>query len=155
MHAGSTDRTPSAFRTRDSRLPAKPLPRMVDGEMALGHSEAKAMGKLKIQYVQRLRRCAEDLPPDVVELWIGVSGRKVDVNIVRRGFILAAPVMRLIRERIKRLALATSAINKPLPERIGFSPDLSPDWRQFLDELLQKDDSWSFLVNSAGSERPS
>jgi len=136
-------------------LPAKPLPRIVEGEMALGRSGVHAMGKLKIQYVQRLPRCAEDLPPDVVELWIGVSGRKVDVSIVRRGFILAAPVMRIIRERIKHFALATSGINKPLPERIGFSPDLSPDWRQFLDDLLQQDDSWSFLVNSVGSERPS
>jgi hypothetical protein len=128
---------------------------MVVGEIALGHSGVQAMGKLKIQYVQRLRRCAEDLPPDVVELWIGVSGGKIDVSIVRRGFILAAPVMRIIRERVKQFAFATSAINRPLPERIGFSPDLSPDWRQFLDDLLQQDDSWSFLVNSAGSERPS
>jgi len=113
------------------------------------------MGKLKIQYVQRLPRGAEDLPPDVVELWVGVSGRNVDVNIVRRGFILADPVMHAIRERIKGLALATAAINRPLAERVGFSPELSPGWRQFLDELLQKDDSWSFLVNSAGTERPS
>jgi hypothetical protein len=52
------------------------------------------MGKLRIRYVQRLPHCAEDLPPDVVELWIRVFGRKVDVNIVRRGFILAAPVDR-------------------------------------------------------------
>jgi hypothetical protein len=123
--------------------------------MALDHGGAKAMGKLKIQYVQRLPRCAEDLPPDVVELWLGVSEKKVDVNIVRRDFILAAPVIRIIRERIKRLALATGGVKRPLPERIGFSPDLSPEWRQFLDELLQKDDSWSFLVYSAGNERPS
>jgi len=128
---------------------------MVDGETVLGRSGAEAMGKLKIKCVQRLPHGAEDLPPDVVELWIGVSGRKVDVSIVRRGFILAAPVMRIIRERIKQFALATSGINRPLPERIGFSPDLSPDWRQFLDDLLQRDDSWSFLVNSVGSERPS
>jgi hypothetical protein len=128
---------------------------MFEGEIGVGHSGAKAMGKLKIQYVQRVRRCAEDLPPDVVELWIGVSRRKIDVSIVRRGFILAAPVMRIIRERVKQFAFATSGINRPLPERIGFSPDLSPDWRQFLDDLLQPDDSWSFLVNSAGSERPS
>lgn len=113
------------------------------------------MGKLKINYVQRLPRSAEELAPDVVELWIGVSGRKVDVNIVRRGFILADPVMHAIRERVKRLALATANINKPLPERIGFSPELSPDWRQFLDDLLQKDDSWSFLVNSGSNLRPS
>lgn len=90
-----------------------------------------SMGKLKINYVQRLARGAEDLAPDVVELWIGVSGRKVDVSIVRRGFIVADPVMHAIRERIKRLAVATAKINKPLPERIGFSPELSPDWRRF------------------------
>jgi hypothetical protein len=113
------------------------------------------MGNLKIQYVQRLTRGAEDLPVDVVELWIGVSGRKVDVNIVRRGFIVAYPVMRTIKERIRRLALTTTDITQPLPERIGFSPELSADWRRFLDELLQKGDSWSFLVNSAGSARPS
>ena len=94
------------------------------------------------------------MPPDVVELWLGVSEKKVDVNIVRRGFIVAAQVIRIIRESIRRLALATRGIKRPLPERIGFSPDLSPEWRQFLDELLQGDDSWSFLVYSAGRERP-
>jgi len=113
------------------------------------------MGKLKINYVQRLPRGAEELPPNVVELWIGISGRKVDVNIVRRGFILADPVMHAVRERIKRLALATANIDKPLPERIGFSPEFSPDWRQFLEDLLQKDDSWSFLVNSGVNLRSS
>jgi hypothetical protein len=112
------------------------------------------MGKLRIRYVQRLPHCTEDLPLDVVDLWVGVSGRKVDVNIVRRGFLLAAPVMRVIRERVKRLAVATSGTNMPLPERIGLSPDLSPDWRQFLNELLQKDDSWSFLINPAGNDTP-
>ena len=60
------------------------------------------MCKLKINCVQRLPRGAEDLAPDIVELWIGVSRRKVDINIVRRGFILADPVMHAIRERIKR-----------------------------------------------------
>jgi len=113
------------------------------------------MGKLKINYVQRPPRGAEDLAPDVVELWIGISGRKVDFNIVRRGFILADPVMHAIRERINRLAVDTENINKPLPERIGLSPELSPDWRQFLDDLLQKDDSWSFLVNSGTNLTPS
>ncbi len=114
-----------------------------------------SVGKLKINYVQRLPHGAEDLAPNVVELWIGVSGKKVDVNIVRRGFILADPVMHAIRERIKRLAVATANINKPLPERIGFSPELSPDWHRFLDDLLQKDDSWSFLVNSGMPRTPS
>ena len=106
------------------------------------------MAKLTINFVQRLARGAEDLAPDVVELWVGISGRKVDVNIVRRGFILADPVMHAIRERIKRLAVATAKIDKPLPERIGFSPELRPDCRQYLQDLLQKDDSWSFLVSS-------
>jgi len=114
-----------------------------------------SMGKLKINYVKRLARGAEKLAPDVVELWIGVSGRKVDVNIVRRGFILAEPVMHAIRDRIKRLAVATANVNKPLPERIGFSPELSLDWRQYLDDLLQNGDSWSFLVNSGTNLRPS
>ena len=113
------------------------------------------MVRLKINYVQRVPRGAEDLAPDVVELWIGGSGRKVDISIVRRGFILADPVMHAIRERIKRLAVTTANISKPLPERIGFSPELSSDWRQYLDDLLQKDDSWSFLVNSGTSLRPS
>ena len=105
------------------------------------------MSKFKIQYAQGPLHGAEDLPPDVVELWIVVSARRVNVNIVRRGFILASPVAHIINERIKRLALATASMHKPLPERIGFSPELSPEWHQFLDELLQKDDSWSFLVN--------
>ena len=93
------------------------------------------MSKFKIQYARAPLHGAEDLPPDVVELWIGVSARRVNVNIVRRGFILASPVMHIINERIKRLALATASINKPLPERIGFSPELSPESHQFLDEL--------------------
>ena len=131
-------------RISHQRLPVRKLP----------FADA-SMGKLKINYVQRLPRGAEELPPNVVELWIGISGRKVDVNIVRRGFILADPVMHAIRERIKRLALATANIDKPLPERIGFSPELSPDWRRFLDDLLQKDDSWSFLVNSGVNLRSS
>ena len=114
-----------------------------------------SMCKLKINCVQRLPRGAEDLAPDIVELWIGVSRRKVDINIVRRGFILADPVMHAIRERIKRLAVATANINKPLPERIGLSPGLSSDWHQYLDDLLQKDDSWSFLVYSGTNLRPS
>lgn len=113
------------------------------------------MSKLKINYVQRPPRGVEDLPPDVVELWIGVSGGKVDFNIVRRGFVLADPVMRTINERMKRLALATASINRPLPERIGFAPELSPDWRRFLAEILQNENSWSFLVNSGMNLRPS
>jgi hypothetical protein len=106
------------------------------------------MGKLTIKYVQRPPHSAEDLPPDVVELWIGVSGSKVDINIVRRGFILADPVMRAIRERVKHLSVTAANTTGPLPERIGFSSELSPDWYQFFEKLLQRSDSWSFLVSS-------
>ena len=126
---------------RSAALPSMPL-------LAVG-----SMGKLKIKYVQRLPRGAEDLAPDVVELWIGVSGRKVDFNIVRRGFILADPVMRAIEDRIERLAQDTAGIKRPFAERIGLSPKLSSDWREFLDDLLQKPDSWAFLVNSAMNRR--
>jgi hypothetical protein len=128
------------FRDRGPR-PAKPL------------FVGKNMGKLKIKYVQRLPHGAEDLAPDVVELWISVSGRKVDFNIVRRGFILADPVMHAIEDRIERVAQDTAGINRPFAERIGFSPKLSSDWREFLDDLLQKSDSWSFLVNSELNRR--
>ena len=93
---------------------------MADGRNASSDAGGKSMHNLRIEYVQRLPRAGEDLPPDVVELWMGVSGRTVVVNIVRRGFILAAPVMRIIRGRIKGLALATRDISRPLPERIEF-----------------------------------
>lgn len=114
-----------------------------------------SMSKLKIQYAKHRPHGAEDLPIDVVELWVSVFGRKVDVNVVRRGFILADPVMRTIKERINRLASGASDISRPVVERIGFSPEPSPEWRQFLEELLQKDDAWSFIVSPVARERPS
>ena len=112
------------------------------------------MSKLRIRYVSHVPQCAEELSPDVVELWIRISGTKLDVNIVRRGFMLADPVMLKIRQRVKRLAADTRGIKRPLAERIGFSPELSSEWRQFLDDLLQREDSWSFFVNSVVSGRP-
>ena len=45
--------------------------------------------------------------------------------------------MRKLKERIKRLALATAGINKSPVERIGLSPQLRPDWRRFFDKVLQ------------------
>lgn len=111
------------------------------------------MGKLKVKYVPRLPRCAEEIPLNVAELCIRVSGRSVDIRVLRRGFILAAPVMDIIRERISRLALATVNIKRPYPERIGFFPEPSSDWRRFLDDLLQKDDSWSFVLGFAPNQR--
>ncbi len=58
------------------------------------------MGRLKIKYVERLTHGAEDLAPDVVEISIGISSRRVGINIGRHGFILADPVMHVITERI-------------------------------------------------------
>ena len=113
------------------------------------------MAKLKLKYVQRLPHGAEDLPLNDVEFCIGISGRGVNIEVLRRGFILAAPVMDILRQRINRLALATASLKKPFPERIGFSPEPSPDWCRFLDDLLQKDDSWSFVINFTPHQRPS
>ena len=111
------------------------------------------MGKLRVKYVQRLRQGAEELSSDDVEFCVGVSATRVNIEVLRRGFILAAPVMDTIRERINRLALATADINKSFPERIGIYPQPNPEWRQFLDDLLQKDGSWSFLVGFSPNQR--
>jgi len=110
--------------------------------------------KLKIQYVQRPPRQPEDLPDDVVEVYIGTSGRKVDIAIGRHGFIVSDPVIGAIRARIRRIAETTVGKDRPLAERLGLSPILSPDWREFLDDLLQKCDSWAFFVPVTGRERP-
>ena len=112
-----------------------------------------SMGKLRVKYVQRLRQGAEELSSDDVEFCVGVSATRVNIEVLRRGFILAAPVMDTIRERINRLALATADINKSFPERIGIYPQPNPEWRQFLDDLLQKDGSWSFLVGFSPNQR--
>ena len=113
------------------------------------------MSKLRIKYVHRMPHGAEDLPPDVVEFSVGIAGRKVDVHIVRRGFVLSDPVMHVIRERIQRIADSTREMDQHFAERVGFSPDLSPDWREFLDDLLQRADSWAFLVSGVMNGRPS
>jgi hypothetical protein len=115
--------------------------------------EHQAVGKLKIQYVQRPPRQPEDLPGDVVEVYIRVSGTKIDLSIGRHGFIVSDPVIESIRERIRRITEATMGKNRPLAERLGLSPVLSPEWREFLDGLLQKCDSWAFLPVT-GRERP-
>jgi hypothetical protein len=45
------------------------------------------MRRLKIEYVQRPPRQPEELPDDVVEVYISISGREVDLTIGRRGFM--------------------------------------------------------------------
>jgi hypothetical protein len=112
------------------------------------------VAKLKIQYVQRPPRQSEDLPDDVVEVYISISGRKVDLSIGRHGFIVSDAVIGAIRERIRRIAEATIGRDRPLAERLGLSPVVTPDWREFLEGLLQKCDSWAFFVPVTGRERP-
>jgi hypothetical protein len=121
-------------------------------EWHLSVAEDIAMGRLTIKYVQRLTPGAADLAPDVVEVYIGSSAGKVGITIGRHGFILADPVMHMITERIRRLAIATAGANRPVGQRIGLSPAPNSDWREFLDDLLQKCDSWAFFVNPGGAE---
>ena len=120
-------------------------------EWHLSMAEDMAMGRLTIKYVQRLTPGAADLAPDVVEVYIGSSAGRVGITIGRHGFILADPVMHMITERIKRLAIATAGANRPVAERIGLSPAPNSDWREFLDDLLQKCDSWAFFIDPAGT----
>ena len=113
------------------------------------------MGKLKVEFVERPPRLPVDREPDVVEVYVGACGMKIDLCIWRHGFILTDPVLRSIRDRIRRLAVATVGIRLPLPERIGLLPKLSPQWRDFFTSLLQNGDSWAFFVSTTGNERPS
>jgi hypothetical protein len=57
------------------------------------------------------------------------------------GFMVSDPVIGEIRARIRRVAEATIGKDRPLAERLGLSPVLSPDWQEFLEGLLQKCDS--------------
>lgn len=113
------------------------------------------MRKLKILYVQHLPRQPEDLPHGVVEVFIDVSGRRIDLCIVRHGFIASNSVIEAITERVAQLAKGAVRNARPLAERIGLSPVLSAAWREFLDELLQQCDSWAFLAAAAARQRPS
>ncbi len=113
------------------------------------------MGTLKVEFVQRPPRLPIDREPDVVEVYVGACGKKIDLCIWRHGFILAEPVLRGIRERIRKQVIATATINVSLPERIGLVPKLSPQWREFFTSILENGDSWAFFVSPTGNERPS
>lgn len=85
------------------------------------------MKKLNIVYVFRRKpRSAEDLPYDLVEVYIGVSRSGVKIGIVRRGFVVADHVMQEIEDRIQQLA-TTDGEAKPLAERIGLYPAVNDD----------------------------
>ncbi|HYL11994.1 MAG TPA: hypothetical protein VEV41_03110 [Terriglobales bacterium] len=113
------------------------------------------MKELKIKYVDHLPRLPEHLPPDVVEVYIGSSGPNVDISIVRRGFILSDRVMRTIGSRIRQLDLDSPRRGRPVAECVGLYPVVSAEWRRFVEDLLQEDDSWAFLVPSVEVHCPS
>ena len=104
------------------------------------------MRKLNIQYVQRLPRQPDDLPQDVVEVYIHVTTHRVDLCIARRDFIASHRAIESIADRVKQLVVAIAGNHRPVAERIGLAPVLSADWYQFLDNLFQQADSWSFLA---------
>lgn len=112
------------------------------------------MGKLKIQYVQRLPRQPDDLPPDVVEVYIHVAIDRVDLCIARRGFIASNRAVQTIADRVKQLVAGNAGNHRPVPERIGLAPVLSVDWCQFFENLLQQADAWTFLVRPTGLPTP-
>jgi|SRR5579864_2402894 len=109
------------------------------------------MRKLKIVYVDRLPRQPEDLPPDVVEVYIGLSRKGVELDIVRNGFLAAENVKHAIQRHIQQLDARSRRSDQPLPVRVGLYPTVSHEWRTFLDNLLQQEDSWAFLVPAAGT----
>ena len=109
------------------------------------------MRKLKIVYVDRLPRQPEDLPPDVVEVYIGLSRKGLELDIVRNGFLAAESVKHAIQRHIQQLDARSGRSDQPLAVRFGLYPTVSPEWHTFLDHLLQQDDSWAFLVPAAGA----
>jgi hypothetical protein len=112
------------------------------------------VGKLKIQYVQRLPRQPDDLPQDVVEVYIHVATDRVELCIARRGFIASNRAVQTIEQRFKQLVASVAGNHRPVPERIGLAPVLSVDWCQFFENLLQEAGAWTFLVRPTGLPTP-
>jgi hypothetical protein len=54
-----------------------------------------------------------------VDLWIGVSGKKVEVNIVRRGFMLTDPVMPWFEHLNSTTITITPAVRSITDSRAG------------------------------------
>ncbi len=109
-----------------------------------------AVRKLTIKYVERLPRQPEELSPDVVEIYVSVSRGNIELCIVRHGFIAANRVFQAIDARIRQLVARAIEDDRPLAERIGLAPQVSAEWHEFLGRLLQRDDSWAFLVSPSG-----
>ncbi len=107
------------------------------------------MKQLKISYVRHLSP-PENLSPRVVQVYIGTTGNKVEMSILRQGFVVADPVIHRIESRIQELDQATARHSRPVAESVGLYPEVTPEWRRFLDDLLQQEDSWAFLVPMIG-----
>jgi hypothetical protein len=110
--------------------------------------ELRVVRKLKIEYLQHLPRQPDDLPEDVVEVYIHVAMGRIDMCIARRGFIASNQAVQAIQHRFKHLLASVALNHRPVAERIGLAPALSADWCQFLENLLQQNDSWTFLVRA-------
>jgi len=104
------------------------------------------MKRLEIRYVNHPLPLSEGLSPKIVHVCIGTSKGKVEMSILRNGFILADPVMHTIESRIRQLDEATPRRGRSVAESVGLYPNVSPEWRKFFDDLLQRDESWAFLV---------
>jgi hypothetical protein len=59
--------------------------------------------------------------------------------------------MHMIEGRIQQLDQATPRRGRSIAESVGLYPNVSPEWRKFFDDLLQRDDSWAFLVPFIGT----
>ena len=68
------------------------------------------VGKLKVEFVERPPRLPVDRESDVVEVYVDACGMRIDVCIWRQGLI-TDPVLRSIRERIRRLVAITAGIH--------------------------------------------
>ena len=108
------------------------------------------MKQLKIRFVNQPPHPPEHLPPDYVQVYISASRDKVDVQIVRQGFIVADPVMHAIGARIRRLEEMSPRGGRSLAECVGLCPVINAEWRNFLNDLLQQEDSWAFIVPEVG-----
>ena len=111
------------------------------------------MEKLKIRYVRRLPHQPEDLPTDIVEVYLAMSGGNVDLIIGRHNYVATNRAVQAIAERVQQLAEDAAVNHRSLAERIGLLPTLSASWRRFLDNLLQREESWAFLVQPGNFAR--
>jgi hypothetical protein len=109
------------------------------------------MKRLMVRYVHDLSPMSEDMSPEVVQVCIDTSKNKVEMYILRHGFIVTDPVMHRIEGRIQQLDQATPRRGRSVAESVGLYPNVSPEWRKFFDDLLQRDDSWAFLVPIIGT----